>query len=319
MLILNDKDIYKTLSLDKYTQAIEEAMLMTDSNEIHIPDRTHVNFKGNTLLLMPSFINKYIGTKLVSVFPNNTLKSHPTIQGIMILNDGETGKPLAVVDGAKLTAMRTGAVGSIGVKYLTDKSADTLCIVGAGIQGFHQALFACSQRPIKTVYVVDNNISNAQKLKNQLSKYYPDIEVIPTSDIKFAVQKSEIIITATTSKTPVIPDDPIILKGKTFIGIGSFKSDMQEFPNSLFRLLSEYYTDTIFAKKETGDLINPIKNNLINENQIVSIKNLVANNDVKTKGTRIFKSVGMALFDIIVAKNIYTKAMEKNIGTYVDF
>ncbi|MEA3317508.1 MAG: ornithine cyclodeaminase family protein, partial [Bacteroidota bacterium] len=319
MLILNEKDIGKALSLNEFTQSIEETLLLNDSENVYMPDRAHVNFKGNTLLLMPSFIKKYTGTKLVSVYPKNVLKKHPAIQGLMVLNDGETGKPLAIMNGAKLTAMRTGAVGSIGVKYLTKKSASTLCIIGAGIQGFHQVLFACSQRPIKKVFVIDTKKSNIKIFEKQLSEIYPEIDIITNTEVTEAIEKSEIIITATTSKKAVIPDNPNLLKNKTFIGIGSFKPEMQEFPNSLFSLLSEYYTDTLFAKTETGDLANPIKNNFIDENKILTINKLIINNIVKTEGTQAFKSVGMALFDVIVAKNIYEQAIEKNIGTRIDF
>ena len=93
---------------------------------------------------MPCFGSDYFSTKLVSVFPKNLLIKEPMIYGSVILNDGQTGKPLAVMDGSKLTAMRTAAVGAVGVKHLSPENASTLGVVGLGIQGFHQALFACN-------------------------------------------------------------------------------------------------------------------------------------------------------------------------------
>lgn len=275
MLILNQDDLLKAASFKDYIDSIEEALLLFDKNEFLMPDRMHIGYKENTLLLMPSFIEGYFGTKLVSVFPNNKNLNKPAIYGSVILNDGETGEPIALMNGGKLTALRTAAVGSIGVRYLSDINTTKLGIIGCGIQGIHQALFACSERNIDTVYAFDMLSKNIDKLRSEVNNIYPKVKVIEAKDSSELVQKSEIIILATTSEKPVIENNPETLLGKTIIGVGSYKPSMQEIPEAVFRLVDTCYVDTLFAKEETGDVANPLRKNWISDDQVKPVSDLI--------------------------------------------
>ena len=145
MLYLNANDIERILSLRETVDTIEKALLLMSKKKFFMPERFHIAQGNNTLLLMPCFTEKYFGTKLVSVFPDNSKKSLPVIYGNMMLNDASTGEVVAIIDGAKLTAMRTGAVGSLGIRYLASPKSKNLAIIGAGVQGAYQAIFACSE------------------------------------------------------------------------------------------------------------------------------------------------------------------------------
>lgn len=152
---------------------------------------------------MPCFGRSYFSTKLVSVFPKNILKKEPVIYGSVILNDGQTGRPLAVMDGSKLTAMWTAAVGAVGIQHLAPETASTLGVVGLGIQGFHQALFACQQRPIKSLRIIDHSREVMMRFAERFNAFYPKILVIPCNSAGELCTVSEIIITATGSHHPV--------------------------------------------------------------------------------------------------------------------
>ena len=108
-------------------------------------------------MYMPCYTKEIIGTKILSIFPDNAKLGLPSIDGIVYLNDYTTGKPLAVLDGQAVTAWRTGAVGGVAVRHLSRKDCHTVGIVGAGVQGFHQALYACAAREIHTVYVYNHS------------------------------------------------------------------------------------------------------------------------------------------------------------------
>ncbi|UCG28553.1 MAG: hypothetical protein JSV24_04120, partial [Bacteroidales bacterium] len=114
MLCISADDIVKAVSCQELVMAVEKAMIMYEKEEFYMPQRMHLDYKGNILLLMPCFTPESMATKLVSLFPGNLEKGKPVINGIVILNDAETGEPLAVFNGAKLTAVRTGAVGGVG-------------------------------------------------------------------------------------------------------------------------------------------------------------------------------------------------------------
>ena len=104
------------------------------------------------------------------------------------------------------------------------------------------------------------------------------------------------------------------------IGIGSFTPAMHEFPAEFFSLLDRIFIDSLQATEEAGDLIDAIKNKIIQEEYVYTLGKLIAGTvDAGSRPTRFFKSVGMALFDVVVSEMIYKSALEKGIGIEVDF
>ena len=297
--------IGKAAPIDRWVAAMEQAFIDTAQGVLEIPQRVHIDRGHNTLLLMPCFGSTYFSTKLVSVFPKNLLKKEPIIYGSVLLNDGQTGRPLAVMDGSKLTAMRKDAVGDVGIKYLAPQDVSTLGVVGLGIQGFHQALFACKQRSIKTVRIMDHSREVMSRFSERFNAFYPEIKVIPCLSAEELCKASEIVITATGSHQPVVPARGAWWKGKTVIGIGSYKPDMREFPDPFFADLEQVFVDTPVALGETGDLVEPLKKGLIDETQIFPLWDLILDKLKLSGETRFFKSVGMAAFDLYGAKLVF--------------
>ena len=320
MLILNKKQIEDSISILDVLEAVERAFLLQESGDFLMPDRMHVEHNGNVLLLMPAFAGDRFATKLVSVFPENKKQNLPVIYGTVMLNDGKTGKPLAMLEGSSVTALRTGAVGGLGIAYTTPKDINTVGLIGAGIQGFHQILFAAVVRNITDVHFYDPFLKDAGGFLNKLKKYLPHINFHRKESAREVVANSEVVVTATTSTTPVIPDDKKLIKGKHFIGIGSYQPDMREFPDALFELLNTVLIDTGHATGESGDVRIPLETGMITEDQIVRIGRVINKEaEIDTSRTTFFKSVGMALFDLLTAEMIYSKAREKGLGTEVAF
>lgn len=318
MLCLSEGDILKAVTPEQIVDAVESAMRLYETDEFHMPDRMHIDYNENVLLLMPCFTTGKFSTKLVSVFPGNAQKNVPVVIGTVVLNDGETGEPLALLNGTVLTAVRTGAVGAVGIRHLTPLSLKTLGIVGAGVQGFHQALFASYVRELSDIFVFDIDVQKTLSLIEKLSKQRPGIEVHQVKSVEELLQHSEAVITATTSLHPVLPDKRELLEGKHFIGVGSYRPDMREFPEVLFKLLNRVLIDTRPAAAESGDLVTPLKNGWIKEHQVSTMgKWLKTGEKIKEGETTLFKSVGMALFDLVVSDLIYQKAEEKGLGTEI--
>jgi ornithine cyclodeaminase/alanine dehydrogenase-like protein (mu-crystallin family) len=322
MLILNRNDILSVASREEVVDCVEKAVLVYEEKNFHMPDRMCVDYGGNSLLLMPCFTKKSMGTKLVSLFPENEKKNLPALFGVMVLNDGRTGEPLAVLNGSALTALRTGAVGGVGIRHMTLKKVKTLGIVGAGVQGFHQAVTACTQRQFKTVYVYDRFAEKAYQLCEKLSEVLKDIAVQEAKSSEELLTESDVVITATTSLEPVLPDDPGLFLGKHVVGIGSYKPDMREFPRALYTHVRTMAVDTEYALVESGDVKVPLEKGWIRKDQIVTLGKIISGKIPVTCGekeTTIFKSVGMALFDLMVSGFIYKRAVEKGIGREVVF
>ncbi len=320
MLVLNDSDIINSINSSELLTAVEDAFLLQESGDFLMPDRTHTEYKGNVLLMMPAFAGDYFGTKLVSVFPENFKRNLPSVYGSVVLNDGHTGEPLAFMNGAKITALRTGAVGALGIAYTTPKEIKKLGLFGAGVQGFHQVMFACAVRNISEVRILDPYCKNPDKFIKELQDYFPDLMIKMVSSAEKLIRESEAIITATTSIKPVVPDIPDLFNKKHFIGIGSYKPEMQEYPDSFFSFVDQVFIDTPHAKNESGDITSPLSKGLFNEDQVFTLGKLI-NNEIglSSCSTTFFKSVGMALFDLLTAEKIYQNAVDRGIGQKVNF
>ena len=309
MNYFDSQTIENIAPLTEWVGMMEKALrLSIEPCSYVMPKRMHLDYGADTFLLMPCITDEYWVTKLVSFCPGNKSLGRPSIYGTVVLNDTKTGEPLAVMDGSAITAMRTAAVTAVGIRHLSPANSHSLGIIGAGTQGLWQAVFACSEREINEIWVFDQNSENLLHFAEKIKSRYPKIRVFQAADSSEVAMNSDIIICATNSQHPVFPDEKELFTNKTFIGIGSYKPDCREFPESLFRLVSHIFVDTLDGKKESGDLITPVKNNWIAENKIYSIGSLLADESIQTPNpTRLFKTVGFALLDLFAAKLVYEK------------
>lgn len=315
MLYLNKQDISSLIVYDEVIKIIEKAMEIYKNKDFTMPDRITVNTSDTeTYLYMPCFTKNVKGTKLLTLNSDNYKINKPMLQGVMLLNDSKSGEINCILDGASVTAYRTGAVGATGIKYTSKESCKDLGIIGTGVQGLYQALYASSVRDLENIYVYDIDKSKCADFAKNLQNHLPKINIQPAESAKELVEKSEIVVTVTPSLNPVMPDDESLLKGKHFVGIGSYKPNMREYPESIFKLVDKVYIDVDFAMEESGDLITPCEKGWLKEENVETLYAAIKNNNVDRNKTTFYKSVGMALFDILVADYIYQKAIEKNIG-----
>jgi len=314
MLFLNEKDILEAVTMVDVIDAIDEAYKIYEEQQFNMPVRTQVKETENTLILMPCITDNVIGTKLVTSFPRNT--DHPTLHGLIILNCSETGEMKALLDGSFLTGFRTGAIGGSAIRHLAAKGATKLAIIGTGVQGFYQAIAACAERSITDIYLYNRSIEKLEGFKESLTEWVGDkIQLHTTNSVEDAIEHAEIIITATTSSEPVLPDKKYLLENKLVIGIGSFQPDQREFPKALYEVTDKILIDTDDAIEESGDIKIPLDHGWITKDSVQSMSSyLPTKSDNGHKGV-IFKSTGMALFDVVVADLIYQRAIEKEIGS----
>lgn len=320
MLVISNQQVGELLSLQQVIDAVEKAIVAYEEKRAIVPQRMHIDNGKNTLLCMPSWGKDGFGTKLVVVAPDNANTDLPVTNGAMLLNDNNTGMPLALINASKLTAIRTGAVGAMGLKYITPGDESTVGLIGCGVQGAHQLIFACAIRPIKTAYYFDLSTAKFSDMIELMRQHHPQVTLISCKTSEEVVERTNIVITATTSSTPVFANDGNLIKGKHFISIGSYKPTMQELPDAVYKLAGELCIDSDFARVETGDIINPIKTGIIKEDDVYTIGKLVmGKKELDTTKTTVFKSAGMALFDLYVAQQVYENAINTRIGTKVNF
>ena len=278
MLVLDKKRIEEVVDLNGMMDRIEEAYRIFGSGDFYMPPRPTVEDANKTMMYMPCYTKEIIGTKILSIFPDNAKLGLPSIDGIVYLNDYTTGKPLAVLDGQAVTAWRTGAVGGVAVRHLSRKDCHTVGIVGAGVQGFHQALYACAAREIHTVYVYNHSDRDLTDYLARLKKAIdnPAVEVVQCKTVEELVKNSEIICTTTPATSPVLPNDKELLRGKCIIAIGSYTPQMREIPDAIWDLVDKVYIELPYACEESGDLSQPLAEGRLKEEQTVLMNEFLA-------------------------------------------
>ena len=308
MLILKKRDFEHKISMSGVIKAIETSLLEYGKKTTFSPLRTHLPIKESNgiSLFMPAYIPSMdaLGIKIVSVFPDNVLLEKKAVVGEMILLDSKTGEVISIIDGGFLTEVRTGAIGAIGIKYLSNSNAQIMALIGSGGQAEQQIKAALAVRSLTKIKIFDIDPLKSKLLIDKLSKIYKNIifEISETSDL--CIENSDIITTVTTSKNPVF-DYKKVSKGTHINGIGSYTKEMNEVPKELLPIYNKIAVDTQASALESGDLSDSI-----NYTEISSIIKDGFKRD--QNDLTFFKSTGNAIFDVAVAKYIYSTMLEEN-------
>lgn len=312
MIILSKEQIEALIEPNEIMDTIEEAYRIFGANEYFMPPRPVVEHDNKTMIYMPCYTKDVIGTKILSSFPDNAKLGLPTLDGVVLLNDYTTGAPMALLDGQSVTAWRTGAVGGVGIRHLSRKDCKTVGIVGAGVQSFHLAIYACTARDIETVYVYNHSDRDITDYMARLEKAIAKdtVKVVKCDTVEELVKASDIICTATPATSPVLPNDKELLRGKCIIAVGSYTPEMREIPDVIWDLVDHVYIELPYACEESGDLSQPIAEGRISEDTAVLMSDLLKEEAKEIEGTTYFKSVGMGLFDVCVAQKLLEKAKE---------
>lgn len=316
MHMIDVEKIEKLVSMKDVIDAIEKFYLNGKDDGVMIPERMHIADGDNTALLMPSMFENYYGVKLVGVAPGNSERGEPTLNGTYVLHDRHTMKPLAIIDAQKLTALRTGAISGLGMKYMARDDASTIGIIGTGEQGWSHLQAACAVRPIQTALIYNRSPKRMEDFIKKANQHFPKVAFKVANPVDM-LDKADIIITTTTSNHPVLPEiTGVNLTGKHFAGAGAFKPDMQEIPDFVIEKTKYVYVDTHTAFAECGELLKAqqlgfTKNNTPDMKQMI----LNGENQAIKQDLTIFKSVGMAIYDSITAKLLYKKIKQYKLNS----
>ncbi len=273
---------------------------------------------------MPAYVPAMnaLGLKSVSVFRRNPERGLPVIHAIVGLVDPETGQPLAIMDGTYLTALRTGAVSGAAADLLARADSRVLAAIGAGAQGVTQIAAVCAVRPIDRVIAVDVSEAALERLRQSLRSDWPDIESrLETTDSAAAVREADIICTATTSHSPVFQDEDV-RPGTHISAVGAYTPEMQELPAATVARATVVVDAVDAALAEAGDLIVPLRDGLVSREHFARELGMVASGAtrgrVSAEEITLFKSVGNAVQDVVVARRAVDRARERGIGTEID-
>ncbi len=337
MRILSRENVMKAVNLDKVMETVEGVYVSKAHDNAVAWPTVFYDFKTGEkdMDIKSGYIkgDEIHGLKIINWTDANAAKGLPTLIGLIMVFDTNTGLPVGVLDGSFITGIRTGCAGAIGAKYLARRDSETLFVLGAGNQAFFQmgAFLKCFPG-LKTIYIADPlRPENAQMLaETAASRLLGELKV-DASGVKFvaasseeamadALGKSDMVATVTPARTPIIKKE-WVKPGTHFSCIGSDMSGKEEIEGEIFRD-ALIYVDDYHHVVEVGEMEIPLRDGIITEADIKGEMGQLILGQIGGRTSdeqiTIYDACGMALLDIATAKAALDLAEEQGLGDVVE-
>lgn len=323
MLLLTREDIKKVFTMKEAIEVDKVGLMIETQGKSDVPLRTVIQAKEGAFLFMPAYVEEMgvASLKNVNIFSGNYEKGLPTAPAQVLLIDGKTGMIIALLDGAYVTQLRTGASTGAAFDVLARKDAKIGALIGTGGQAATQLEAMLTVRNLDCVHVYDADLQRAKafvdRMTQEMASYYTKIVVANSSDE--AIENADLVVTVTPSLTPVF-DGKKIKKGATVSCVGSYQHHMQEMgPDVLVRASKIFFDSQEAVLAESGDILIPLEQGLITEADFNgNIGDVLLGQTIGRENDEeiiVYKNVGFGTLDLVTAKAIYDKAFKESVGT----
>jgi ornithine cyclodeaminase/alanine dehydrogenase-like protein (mu-crystallin family) len=290
-----------------------------------VPLRTVMQLPGgrNFFGVMPGYLGdpRGVGAKIITVYPDNAKCGLPSHLGLVVLFDAEIGFPLAVMDAAEITAIRTAAASAVATRALARKDASHLAILGTGEQAVTHLEAISKVRTLRLVRVWGRSIEKAERFAEaQGPRLSVRVEVSKTAED--AVKGADIVCTVTASPEPVL-NGSWLARGAHVNLVGASRLNAREADDDVVTESRFFVDSRTSARSEAGELKHAMDAGLVNESHILGeIGDVLSGSVVGRTGDHditVYKSLGVAAQDLAAAHVIYERAVRDGIGTRVPF
>jgi alanine dehydrogenase len=321
--ILSRQDVRQALPMRQAIEAVKRAFAQLSTGQANVPLRVALDVPrhNGVTLFMPGYLSAddQMAVKIVSVFNDNPSQGLPLIHALVIVVDATTGSPTAVMDGAYLTALRTGAASGAATDLLARPDAHTAAIFGAGAQGRTQLEAVCAVRPIHQAWVYDVAPRQAAAYAEEMSQRL-SLPVRVAETPAQAVCQADVICTATTATSPVFADADVP-PGTHVNAVGAYTPHMQEVPPETVLRARVVIDHRESSLAEAGDLLIPIEQGLMTEDHIYAELGEIAAGSKPGRASpdeiTLFKSVGVAVQDVAAASAVLEAAQRLGLGAKI--
>jgi len=301
--------------------AMESALAKFSAREVLQPVRTVLTVGPTKAYfgLMPAYLPSpaSLGAKLVTVFGENHKRGLPSHLATILLLDPETGALQAIMDGRYITEARTAAVSAVSTRFLANPDASTLAIIGSGVQARSHLEAYQLVRQLKQVRIWSPKPRSREQFVDDMSDHVP-VPIVAAETAEAAVRGADLIVLVTSSPTPVI-EDAWVSKGAHVVCVGACRPNQQEMPPALVARSRLYVDSKAAALLESGDVVMNIAAKLFDESHIRGeIGELVLGRvagRASADDVTVFKSLGMAVEDVVAADLVFRRASESGAGT----
>jgi alanine dehydrogenase len=323
-LLLRRSDVTELLSLEDCIDEIEEIFRRQGESQVPAPGILAVKAPHGGLHVKAAFLPRdrnYVVAKLNTNFPNNKVRSDlPTIQGVIVLCDGDNGTLLALLDSIEVTIKRTAAATAVAAKYLARQNSSVATLCGCGQQGRAQLRALRLVLPLKKIYAFDLHDHAARKLAAELGGEL-DLEVEIAHDLRDVIRQSDVCVTCTTSREFFVHKEDV--SPGTFISaVGADDAQKQEIDPALMAA-AKVVADSREQCCAIGDTHHAIAQGLMRKQDVCAeLAEIIAGRKpgrTNEDEIIIFDSTGVAIEDAVAAVMVYEKARAASIGTYFEF
>lgn len=299
---------------------MRQAFLQLARGDVTLPTRVQLDaapHSGVALVMScHSAAEQMFSVKVATVFRDNPSRGLPRIYSTLQLTDGTTGRPVALMESAALTAIRTGAASGLATDLLAHPKAQTVAILGSGVQSRTQLEAVCCVRPIRLAKVYSRNAGSAARFAIEMGQQL-QITVQPVDTAAAALDHAEIICTATPATAPLFADVDVA-DGAHLNAVGAFRPDMVEIPAATVARARVIVDHRAAALEEAGDLLQPLRAGTIDESWFQTelgdlLTGKVPAGHIADRVT-LFKSVGVAIQDLCAARRAVENARRLGLG-----
>lgn len=317
VLVLDGTAIRAACSMSDAIDAVAAGFVALSAGRAAAPLRSVLELSGSAaqMLVMPASSDDFpvASVKVVSVASGNRELGLATIQAAVMLVDARTGQPRALLDGATLTALRTGAAGGLAARLLAPARCDVAALYGAGAQAVTQLQGLLSEREVREVRVF---APNAEHVDRFIGTFEAPNGLRLVRGERDAASGAQVVICATNSTQPVF--DRRDLGAESHVtGVGSFRPDSCEFEPEILGDARVVVDHRPAALAESGELIAAVRRGIIREADVIEIGEASARRQ-NGDGRTVFKSVGNAIQDLAVGHRVLERATVAGLGTWVD-
>ncbi|MFQ0998600.1 ornithine cyclodeaminase family protein [Gilliamella sp. BG6] len=324
MLILTANDIERFYTMKDAIAADKQALKIYSQGNSDVPLRINFDMQKGKSLFMPAHIkgSDIVGIKIVSVFPDNPKLGKPSVPAQVLMLDPQTGEVCAMLDGTFVTQLRTGAVQGAATDLLARKNASRAVLIGTGGQAVSQLEAMLTVRSLTDVAIFDIDTQKAEQFTEEMKYRFAHFStnLYFSKNLDDDISQADIITSVTTSKVVTFNGEKV-KPGTHVNGVGAYTPEMHEIPECVVEKANIRVVDTkegVFA--EAGDIIDPIKQKLVSEDDFLELGDLVIDPTqcrLNDQQVTLFKTVGTAVLDVYIGYDIYLKAKEKGIGTFL--
>lgn len=308
MKIVEAEEVRERLTMPVCIDLMKEAFQLLETGKAFQPIRSITKLpQGESFGFMPAYLGKddYFGAKVVNAFPQNMGTEFSSHNGYVMIFESQHGECVGLADAGAITQIRTGAVSGVATDLLAKKEARSLAIIGAGAQGrSHLEAMLCVRPGIEDIRVYDIRKEAAEKYKEEMeAKFGKPIAV--SKSVREAVRETDIVCTLTPSKEPYLEAD-WISPGTHINAVGTFSPTTREITSGLMARSSLFADQTEALKKEGGEYLIPLSEQLITESHIRgSIGQILLGTVAGRTGEEeitLFDALGLAVEDVICGR-----------------